>query len=138
MDAIKAARELGKAIQADPRYKEYVAAKEANDKDEELQRLIGEFNLKRQNLQMEMHKPQEEQNEEKLQKFNKEMQECYNDVMKNVNMANFTIVKNAVDQLLNEINMIIAMCCEGEDPDTCDPHAHGSCSGSCSTCGGCH
>ena len=40
MDAIKAARELGKAIQADPRYKDYVAAKEANDADEELQKLI--------------------------------------------------------------------------------------------------
>lgn len=137
MDAIKAARELGKAIQADPRYKEYVEAKEANDKDEELQKLIGEFNLKRQNVQLEMQKPESEKDEEKLRKYNKEMQDCYADVMKNVNMANFAIVKNALDQLLNEVNMIIAMCCEGEDPDTCEPHSSG-CSGSCSTCGGCH
>ena len=48
MDAIKAARELGKAIQNDERYKAYIEAKKANDADDELQQLIGEFNLKRQ------------------------------------------------------------------------------------------
>ena len=136
MDVITLARELGKAIQADPRYKEYVAAKEANDKDEELQKLIGEFNLKRQNVQYEMQKPDSEKDSEKLQKLNREMQEAYGDVMKNVNMANFVIVKGALDQLLEEVNMIISMCCDGEDPDTCEI-SHG-CSGSCATCGGCH
>ncbi|MBO5266121.1 MAG: YlbF family regulator [Ruminiclostridium sp.] len=137
MDAIKAARELGKAIQADPRYVDYVAAKTANDNDEELQNLIGEFNLKRQNIQYEMQKPESEKDAEKLQKLNAEMQECYGKVMGNVNMANFVIVKNALDKLLEDVNMIISMCCEGEDPDTCEPAAH-ACSGSCATCGGCH
>ena len=71
MDAITAARELGKAIQNDERYKGYVAAKEANDKDESLQQLIGEFNLKRENLRIQMEKPESEQDSEKLQKLNK-------------------------------------------------------------------
>ncbi len=136
MDAIKAARELGKAIQADPRYIDYVNAKEANDKDEELQNLIGEFNLKRQSIQYEMNKG-DEKDADKIAKLNTEMQECYGKVMGNVNMANFVIVKNALDKLLEDVNMIISMCCEGEDPDTCEPAAH-ACSGSCSTCGGCH
>ena len=136
MGAIKAARELGKAIQADPRYIDYVNAKEANDKDEELQNLIGEFNLKRQNIQYEMNKG-DEKDADKIAKLNTEMQECYGKVMGNVNMANFVIVKNALDKLLEDVNMIISMCCEGEDPDTCEPAAH-ACSGSCSTCGGCH
>jgi hypothetical protein len=57
--------------------------------------------------------------------------------MKNVNMANFAVVKNALDMLLNEVNMIISMSCEGEDPMTCDPHAAHGCGGSCATCGGC-
>ena len=48
MDIIKITRELGKAIQADERFIAYNAAKLANDNDEELQNLIGEFNLKRQ------------------------------------------------------------------------------------------
>ena len=84
-----------------------------------------------------MQKPDAEKDSEKLQKLNREMQECYGNVMKNVNMANFVVVKGALDKLLEDVNMIISMCCEGEDPDTCEPMAHG-CSGSCSTCGGCH
>ena len=137
MDAIQAARELGKAIQADQRYKDYVAAKEANDADEGLQKLISDFSAKRQALSAEMQKPEDEQDGEKIRLMNNDMQDAYGEVMKNVNMANFAIVKNALDMLLNEVNMIISMSCEGEDPDTCDPHAAHGCSGSCSTCGGC-
>ena len=66
MDAIKAARELGKAIQADERYVRYNEAMKANDADMELQELIGEFNLARQNVALEMSKSKEEQNKEKL------------------------------------------------------------------------
>lgn len=137
MDAITAARELGKAIQADPRYKDYVAAKAANDADEGLQKLISDFSAKRQRLSVEMSKEPDEQDGEKIRLMNKEMQNSYGEVMKNVNMANFAVVKNALDMLLNEVNMIISMSCEGEDPETCDPHASHGCSGSCSTCGGC-
>ena len=137
MDAILAARELGKAIQADQRYKDYVAAKAANDADETLQGLISDFSAKRQAYAMEMQKPEEEQDAEKIRIMNKEMQDAYGEVMKNVNMANFAIVKNALDMLLNEVNMIISMSCEGEDPATCDPHAAHGCGGSCATCGGC-
>ena len=137
MDAIKAARELGKAIQADQRYKDYVAAKAANDADEALQGLISDFSAKRQLLQVEMSKEADEQDGEKIRLMNKDMQDAYGEVMKNVNMANFAVVKNALDILLNEVNMIISMSCEGEDPETCDPHATHGCGGSCATCGGC-
>ena len=137
MDAIKAARELGKAIQNDERYKGYVAAKQANDKDESLQQLIGEFNLKRENLRLQMEKPEDEQDNEKLQKLNKELQECYEKVMSNPNMANFAVIKGALDQLLQEVQGIISLCCEGEDPDTCQARPAG-CSSDCSTCAGCH
>lgn len=137
MDALQAARELGKAIQEDQRYKDYVAAKAANDADEALQGLISDFSAKRQALAVEMQKPEDEQDAEKIRLMNKDLQDSYGEVMKNVNMANFAIVKNALDMLLNEVNMIISMSCEGEDPMTCDPHASHGCTGSCSTCGGC-
>lgn len=135
MDVIKAARELGKAIQADERYTEYNTAKEANDADTALQDLIGEFNLKRQQLSMEMSKPENEQDKDKIAEGNKEMQRVYTLVMQNENMANFTMTKQGMDKLLQEVNGIIGMCCDGEDPDTCESH---SCSGSCGSCGGCH
>lgn len=137
MDALQAARELGKAIQADQRYKDYVAAKESNDADEALQGLISDFSAKRQRLQVEMSKEAGEQDGEKIRMMNKEMQDAYGEVMKNVNMANFAVVKNALDILLNEVNMIISMSCEGEDPETCDPHANHGCGGNCGSCGGC-
>lgn len=137
MDAIKAARELGKAIQTDERYVRYNEAMKANDADIELQELIGEFNLARQNVALEMSKSKEEQNKEKLDTQNKEMQRLYTLVMQNEHMADFTMAKADMDKLLNEINGIIALCCDGEDPDTCEVQT-GGCSGSCSTCGGCH
>ncbi len=137
MDAIKVARELGKAIQADERYVRYNEAMKANDADMELQELIGEFNLARQNVALEMSKSKEEQNKEKLDTQNKEMQRLYTLVMQNEHMADFTMAKADMDKLLHEINGIIALCCDGEDPDTCEVQA-GGCSGSCSTCGGCH
>lgn len=137
MDAIKAARELGKAIQNDERYKAYIEAKEANDKDEALQQLIGEFNLKRQNLQLEMNKPDDSRDDEKVQRLNAELQESYAKVMGNANMAKFAVMKGAIDQLLQEIQGIISLCCDGEDPDTCQYRPSG-CTSDCSTCSGCH
>ncbi|MGN0610254.1 MAG: YlbF family regulator [Ruminiclostridium sp.] len=137
MDAIKAARELGKAIQADERYIRYNEARIANDNDEELQNLIGEFNLVRQKVALEMSKSAEEQSKEKLDENNKEMQRLYTLVMQNEHMADFTMAKTDMDKLLNEVNGIIALCCDGEDPDTCEV-SMGGCTGSCSTCGGCH
>lgn len=128
---------LGKAIQADERYVRYNEAMKANDADMELQELIGEFNLARQNVALEMSKSKEEQNKEKLDTQNKEMQRLYTLVMQNEHMADFTMAKADMDKLLHEINGIIALCCDGEDPDTCEVQA-GGCSGSCSTCGGCH
>lgn len=138
MDVIQAAKELGKTIQADQRYKDYVAAKDANDNDEGLQQLIGEFNLKRENLQLEANKPDESRDEEKVQKLNKELQGCYEKVMGNPNMANFAIMKNAMDNLLQEVQNIIALSCEGEDPETCEYRISHNCTSDCSTCGGCH
>lgn len=135
MDVIKATRELGKAIQADQRFIQYNEARIANDNDKELQDLIGEFNLKRQQLSLEMSKAEEEQDKDKVAEGNKEMQRLYTLVMQNENMANFTVSKQDMDKLLQEVNAIIGLCCDGEDPDTCEPQ---SCSGSCSSCGGCH
>ena len=137
MDVIQATRELGKAIQNDERFKNYVEAKEANDKDQTLQQLIGEFNLKRENLQLEANKPEGTRDDAKVQRFNKELQGCYEKVMANPNMANFAVQKNALDNLLQQVQGIIGLCREGEDPDTCQ-YRVSSCTSDCSTCGGCH
>lgn len=138
MTVIEAARELGKVVQADERYIEYINTKNANDADEGLQNLIGEFNLIRQNLAMESDKPEGEKNDEKIKELTVKMHSAYDAVMSNENMAVFTMAKQGMDKLMSEINTILTYSVEGADPATCpsEPPA-AECSGSCSTCGGC-
>lgn len=135
MDVIAIARQLGQAIQEDERYIDYCNAKELNDADEELQKLIGEFNLIRQNLIMESEKPEEEQDADKLAELNAKAQSAYTAVMTNENMANFTMAKAGMDKMMNAINTILTHAVAGDDPLTCATET--ACSGSCSTCGGC-
>lgn len=137
MTVIEAARELGKVVQADPRYIEYVKAKELNDADESLQNLIGEFNLIRQNLAMESDRPEEEIDREKVKKLNAEMSSTYEKIMTNENMALFTMAKQGMDKLMSEINTILTYSVEGADPETCPSEPpQAACSGNCGTCGG--
>ena len=136
MNAIEMTRELGKLIQQDERYLKYHKTKEENDKDEELQKMIGEFNMKRVELNTEMSKP--EKNSDKLSRLDTEIKDLYGKIMANKSMAEFNDAKNAMDDFLSQINMIITMSANGEDPATCPTEMPQSCSGSCSSCGGCH
>lgn len=136
MDAISMARELGKQIQADERYKAYHTARELNDKDESLQKLIADFNEKRMELSAEMAKP--DKDTERLQKFDSEIKSLYADIMRNENMTAFNKAKEDMDNLLSQVNFIITASANGEDPETCPTEMPHSCSGSCATCGGCH
>lgn len=134
MDIIKMTRELGKAIQQDDRYTAYMLAKKANDNDTELQGLIENFNQKRTELNMAMSA--ENKDTELIKHLDADIKETYGKIMSNKNMVVFSGAQNALENLINEVNQIISMCANGEDPDTCEV-SHG-CSGSCSTCGGCH
>ena len=51
MDIIKLTRELGAAIQQDERYLAFNKAKEANEKDEALNALMGEIQMIQMNYQ---------------------------------------------------------------------------------------
>lgn len=135
MNAIEAARKLGAAIQADERYAAYAEAKKANDNDEKLQAQIGEFNILRMSLERELSA--EDKSEEKIKDYNEKLRTLYSEIMVSETMVKYNEAKTALDELTNDVNMIISMCLNGEDPETCDPHAAG-CTGSCATCGGCH
>lgn len=79
MDVIELARELGKAIQQDERFLAMQIARQNSDNDDELQQLIGEFNLKRMAINNEAAK--ENRDEAKLQQLNSELRETYAKVM---------------------------------------------------------
>lgn len=134
MDIIEMTRELGKAIQQDERYVAYTLAKIANDNDAELQTLINDFDKKRTSLNEELSK--KDKNTDMIKALDEDIKDVYSRIMSNQNMMIFNGAKNALEQLISEVNQIVTMCANGEDPDTCQV-SHG-CSGSCSTCGGCH
>ena len=69
MTVIEKARELGTVLQQDERYTRYMKACEINDTDSELQKAIGEFNLKRAELSKEMKEP--DKNADKLTELDK-------------------------------------------------------------------
>ncbi len=135
MDIIELTRELGKAIQADDRYIAYNLARQANDEDEQLQNLIGAFNLKRLELNMEAGK--QDKNQEHIAELDSVIKDLYKQIMENPKMKVYNATKTAMDDLLNQINTIITMSANGADPATCDVTT-ASCSGDCGSCGGCH
>ena len=135
MDVIKAARNLGAAMQEDERFVEYAKTKLALDSNEELQDLVGKFNVARMNI--ERLGEQDERDEEKFREANLELREIYDSIMNNETMKAYNDAKLGVDKMLADVMAIIQMCCEGADPETCEI-PEGGCTGSCSTCAGCH
>ena len=110
MDCIDLFKRAAMALQTDSRYLAMDQARKMNDKDEELQNLIGEFNLARMDL---------------------------NKIMADDGMVAYNEAKRDCEALVNYIDAIINTAMNGGDPMTVqEPSA--SCTGSCSTCGGCH
>lgn len=134
MDTISMARELGKMIQQEEAYIKLNNARVNADNDAQLQELIGKFNLKRMDINNEASKT--DRNEERMQTLNQEMRQVYADIMKNENMTAYNEAKTAFDAIIQRVLAIVSQSAEGEDPETTDYSA--GCSGSCSTCSGCH
>ncbi len=134
MDMIEMARELGKALQTDDRYIAYMLAKQVNDADEELQKDIDSFEKMRYDLSMELTK--ENKDTDRVKELDDNIKETYNKIMSNKNMIVFSAAQKSLEQLVGNIQEIITMSANGEDPATCEPAS--GCTGSCATCGGCH
>lgn len=135
-DILQLTRELGVAIQKDERYTALEQAKKKNDEDAVLQDKIGQLNILVMNFNQEMGKPDAEKDKEKIEKLNNDYAALYNEIMANENMSAYQKAQQELEALANEINSILAMSLNGEDPLTCDPHAQ-DCTHDCSTCG-CH
>ena len=133
MDIIELTRQLGAAIQQTEEYKRFMAAKEKNDNDEQLQKQIGDFNLLKMQLDAEHEK--EAKDEAKILEINEQIVALYNEIVSGEAMSEYNAAYEAYRTLTDKISNILLMCENGEDPATCEPS---SCTGNCSTCGGCH
>lgn len=137
MSVIELTRKLGAAIQEDARYVAYAEARKANEADDELNALIGKINLIQLNYQQEAGKG-DDADPAKMEAFAKEFEEAYREIMLNGNMVKFEAAKASVDDMMNAIMGILALCVDGQDPETCTPAEEHHCNGSCDSCGGCH
>ena len=134
MDIIEKARELGKLIQQEESYIALQKAQADADADMELQNLIGDFNMKRMSINNEASK--KDKDSDKLALLNSQIREDYSKIMSNKNMIAYNEAKDAFDMVANRVLAIVQQSAEGADPETAD-YSTSSCSGSCSTCGGC-
>lgn len=135
MDVMELTRELGKAIQQDDRYIAYNLAKQVNDNDAELNADIEKFDALRSELNEIMRKDVQAEDTDRLKELDESIKAQYQKIITNKNMVVFQAAQKSLETLINNINQIITMCANGEDPETCQPTS--GCSGSCATCGGC-
>jgi len=85
MDCIDLFKRAAMALQTDPRYVILDQARKANDKDEELQNLIGEFNLARMDLNNEIGK--NERDDARIAELNEKVNSLYGQIMGNEGMV---------------------------------------------------
>lgn len=135
MDCMDMFKKAAAAMQTDPRYLELDAARRENDMDEELQGLIGEFNLVRLDLNNEVAK--EETDTARVTELNQRVNDLYTQIMSSEGMVRYNTAKAACEAMVSYIDAIINTAMNGGDPMTVQ-QPDGACTGSCSTCGGCH
>ena len=132
MEILEQARILGKALSESEEFTKYYAAEAAFKTDDTAIALIEEYTANQEKyvekLQAEDITPEEMVN------VKNKMAQDYNNLLKNDVIREYTQTKEAAEELLAKVNKIIKFYIVGEEE-----HSHeGGCSGSCSTCGGCH
>ncbi len=128
--------DLGCQLQEDERFLALRAAQAAADADENLQKLIGDFNLKRMAINTEETKAEGERDAEKLRTLNMELRDIYATVMANEHMMAYNDARTALDALVNKLHAAISLAAQGQDPNLAAQES--SCNGDCGSCGGCH
>ena len=88
----------------------------------------------RHELNVEMQKG--EKDADKMTALDTDIRALYDEIMNLPEMAEFDRKKEQFDKLVQSITYILQQSAQGEDPMTC-PSVAPSCTGSCSTCGGC-
>lgn len=133
-DIINEFKLLAVKLQQDDRVVYLDQVKKKMDMDQELQDLIGKFNLAQYNYRIEAVK--EDKDDAKLEKMNNELIKVYSDIMANEFMIEYNECKTEVDKLTQHIQAIITSALNGGNPMLVEL-PEGGCSGSCASCSGC-
>lgn len=134
MDCIELFKKAAAAMQTDPRLLALTTAQKACDDDQALQELIGQFNLLRIDMNEEIGKS--ERDSQKVAELNEKVGKLYNQIMETPAMVAYNEAKTAVEGMINHINAIVNTAAQGGDPMLVEEPS--ACTGSCSSCSGCH
>ena len=116
MDCIDLFKKAAAALQTDPRYLELDAARRENDMDEELQNMIGEFNLARLDLNNESAKA--ETDAARVAELNQRVNDLYSQIMASEGMVRYNAAKAECEAMVSHIDAIINTAMNGGDPMT--------------------
>ena len=128
MEIFELAAELGKALKEDARMKRLEDAKKAYEADPDLQRMMVEYEVQQKALQGEITR--EERDTLFIETIQKRIDTLYNDIMNHPVFSELNEAQAEVNELMNAVNSTITFHITGEKPSAC--------TGSCSSCSGCH
>ena len=132
-ELIEKTRELGVAIQDTDEFTAFIVAKTAADKSEKLQDKLGQFNLKKLDLNRAIIA--DEKDNEKIAALNAEVKTLYEEIVSDPLMIAYSTTKDELDGVVRFMMQIIEGSANGENPYEIEEKA---CGGDCSACGGCH
>ncbi|MEG0179034.1 MAG: YlbF family regulator [Oscillospiraceae bacterium] len=135
-DAVTLFKEAAVQLQKEEAYVALDAARQKNDNDESLQQMIGDFNLARMDLNTEISKG-DDKDTERVSTLNAKVNDLYNNIMQNESMTIYNECKTELEAVMNYVNAILSTAANGGDPMTVEAPSE-SCTGSCSSCSGCH
>ncbi len=128
-DIIEKARELGKMLAESDEMKALKGAEEMQLADPDAQVLMMEYANTRERLSERATSG--DVSKEEFEKIQTEMEQAFQKLMTNDNIKRYIEANKSFKTLIDQVNAIIAYFVKGEEQQ-------GSCSGNCSSCGGCH
>lgn len=126
---IEIAHMLGEEIAKSDEIKNLEAAKDAYERDAELQAKLAEYEAVRKLLGEEFSKSSDEADAKVIADLRAAIEDLSREIYKFPSYIVFANAKKAMDDLMNSVNSEIKYCITGERP--------AACTHDCSTCGGC-
>ena len=127
---IELANALGNEIAKSEEIKNLEAAKDAYEKDAELQNKLSEYETERTLLGEEFSKGTDAMDEKAIADLRARIEELTKEICANDKYVAFANAQKAMNDLMAEVNAEIKFCITGERPSACTHD--------CSTCSGCH
>lgn len=127
---IEKAQELGELIAESPERAAVEAAADKMNNDEEAVMLLATYNENRRAATEKLK--DKEPTKEELQEYREYVQAEFEKIVQNKIIAEYLEADKAFDLMVQQVNAVLSYFITGQETEG------GACSGSCSTCGGCH